>query len=151
MKKVFMVLGVVSLVVVLAMAGIGIFTWYKSSQYKDTAVPYIKATVPELSKWDPEVIKGYMAPEGIKDVSDENFVKIIRYLSKLGALLSMEEPSFSNIYTGSTLEGGSQTIVTYTIDATYEKGDAEITMTLLDLGNTFQVYKFHISSMALVE
>ena len=151
MKKVLMVFGGIFLVIVLAFAGMGLFAWYKSSQYDDTAVPYIKATIPEISTWNTELIKGYMAPQVLDETTDENFEKIINYLSKLGALITLGEPSFTRIHTGANIESGKQTIVTYTIDAVYENGDAVITMSLLDRGNSFQVYKFHINSMALAE
>jgi hypothetical protein len=151
MKKVFMVLGVIFLVIILAIAGMGIFTWYKSSKYKETAVPYLKAIVPELSKWDPELAKKYMIPKLLKETSDEDFSKIFKYLSKLGSYQKMNEPNFTKIYTGATLEDGKYTLVTYTINAEYENGDAVITIVLLDLGTNFQVYRFNINSMALAE
>jgi len=150
-KKVFIVLGVIFSVLIFLIAGIGAFTWYKSSKYEDTAVPYIKAVIPELSKWDTEITKSYMAPEVQKEITDDDFNKVIKYLSKLGSLASFEEPNFTNIYTGATLESGKTTLVTYTIDAVYENGDAVITITLLDLGNSFNVYKFYINSMALAQ
>jgi hypothetical protein len=151
MKKALMVFGGIFLVIVIALGGMGLFTWYKASQYEDTAVPYIKAAVPELSQWDPDLTKKYMVPKVLKETTDEKFAKIIKYLSKLGTLITLGEPSFTKIHTGATLEDGKQTVVTYTIDAVYEKGDATITMSLLDLGTSFQVYKFHIASLALAE
>lgn len=151
MKKVLMGLGGIFLVIVLAFAGMGLFAWYKSSQYDDTAVPYIKATIPELSTWDTDLIKSYMAPTVLEETTGENFAKIIKYLSRLGTLITVGEPIFTRIHTGANLADGKQTIVTYTIDAVYENGDAVITMSLLDLGSSFQVYNFHINSIALIE
>lgn len=150
-KKVLIVLGVIFLVLVLIISGIGVFTWYKSSKYENTAVPYIKAAIPELSKWDIEITKEYMAPEVKKEISDEDLNKVIKYLSKLGSLVSIEKPSFTNIYAGATLDSGKKTFVTYTINALYENGNAVITITLLDLGGSFNVYKLNINSMALAE
>lgn len=151
MKKVFMVLGGIFFVVILGIAGMGSYAWYKSSQYEETAVPYIKATVPVISNWDTEVIKGYMVPEVLAETTDGDFAKIIKYLSKLGSLKKMEEPSFARIYTGATINDGKNTYVTYNINAEYEKGAAVINIVLLDLGDHFQIYRFHINSMALVE
>lgn len=151
MKKVLMIFGGIFLVIILAFGGMGLFAWYKASQYDDTAVPYVKSALPVLSQWDPEVIKEYMVPKVMEQTTKEDFSKIIKYLSKLGALSSFEEPSFTNINTGATLENGKQTIVTYTINAVYENGDAFVTMSLLDLGKSFQIYKFHINSKALMD
>lgn len=151
MKKVFVVLGGIFFVIILGIAGMGSYAWYKSSQYEETAVPFIKTTVPILSNWDTEVIKSYMVPEVLAKSTDEDFAKIIKYLSKLGRLKKMEEPSFARIHTGATINNGKSTYVTYNINAEYEKGDAVINIVLLDLGDHFQIYRFHINSMALVE
>lgn len=145
-----MIFGGIFLVIVLAIGGMGLFAWYKTSQYDDTAVPYVKTTMPELSKWNPEITKKYMAPEVMEQTTDKHFTKVNKYLSKLGPLVSFEEPSFTNIHTGATFENGKQTIVTYTIDAKYENGDAVISISLLDLGNSFQVWKFNVNSSALM-
>lgn len=143
MKKVLVILGLVLLAAIIIISSNKIYTYYKSSQYQDTAVPYIKMVVPEISKWDPETIKGYMPPESLKNTPEEKIIKIVNYLSRLGVLKSMEEPIFSHVVPGET------TIVTYKIDAEYEKGAAVITISLLSRGDLFQVYKFDINSMAL--
>ena len=151
MKKIFMILGGIFLVIILLIIGMGLFTWYKSSKYEETAVPYIQSTVPELSKWDPELARTYMVPKVLEEISDEDFAKIFKYLSKLGSLKKINEPKFAEISTGATFGDGKQTLVTYTIDAVYENGDATITIVLLDLGTAFQVYRFNVNSMALAE
>ena len=151
MKKIFIILGGIFLVIIIAFIGMGLFTWYRSSQYAEVAIPYIEKTVPEISKWDAEQIKTYMAPEVLAETPDEDFRKIIKYLSKLGPLISLGEPKFTKIYSGANLDHGKQIIVTYVIGAVYEKGDATITISLLDKGESFQIYHFHIDSLAMAE
>ena len=92
-----------------------------------------------------------MVPEVLAESTEEDFAKIIKYLSKLGSLKSMDEPAFSKIHTGATLDDGKRTYVTYNINAKYENGDAVINIVLLDLGDHFQIYNFHINYMALAE
>lgn len=150
MKPLGIILGSLFLVIALVVATVNVVTWYKSTQYEDTAVPYIKTAIPVLSKWDAESIKEFMAPKVLEQTTDENFSKIIKYFSNLGSLNSFEEPEFSDVYTGTNPEEGTQTIVNYTVDAVYENGDAVITISLLKSGNSFKIYKFHISSRALV-
>lgn len=151
MKKLAIILGSMFSVIVVVIAIINIYTWHKSQKYEETAVPYIKTVIPELSKWDTKSIKGYMAPKVLEQTTDETFTKVIDFFSKLGRLKSFEDPDFSKAYTGSNAEEGTQTIITYTVDAVYENGDAEITLALLESGDSYKIYKFHISSIALVE
>ncbi|ARU55874.1 hypothetical protein OLMES_1800 [Oleiphilus messinensis] len=64
----------------------------------------------------------------------------------------MEEPEFNQVRSGAIVREGANTIVTYnTVLAHYENGDAQITIRLLDLGGSFEVYHFHVNSAALIE
>lgn len=49
-----------------------------------------------------------------------------------------------------TVGNGKQTIVTYTIPAHYQNGDATITIRLLEDGKDFKLYHFNLQSMALI-
>lgn len=151
MKKLIIILSAVLSVIIIAFATINIYTWHQSSKYEETAVPYVKMVVPEISKWNPEKIIEYMPAESLKTTPKEDIVKIVKYLSKLGALIKMEEPNYSKVFSGPTVEGVQNTIVTYTVDAEYERGDAVVTINLLDKGDSFRVYNFHFNSMALAE
>ncbi|MDH3997697.1 MAG: hypothetical protein OET90_02555 [Desulfuromonadales bacterium] len=87
----------------------------------------------------------------LEKVDDKKFTEIIAYLSRMGALVTMGEPSYSKILTASVIKEGEQTFVTYTMDATYENGDAVVEIILLDLDGDFQVYQFDIKSLTLGE
>jgi len=123
----------------------------KSSEYSETAVPYINEKIPELSTWDPEVAKKYLAPGILAETKDEDLEKLMRWFSKLGALQSIEEPQFINVSSNATVANGQQTIATYTIMAHYENGDAAITMRLLEVEGGFKIYQFHLNSNALID
>ena len=66
MKKVFVVAGVVLSVVLAVISGIKIYTHHQAARYEETAVPYVKMVVPEISKWDTDSIKNLMSPELMK-------------------------------------------------------------------------------------
>ncbi len=151
MRQLAIILGSLFSVIAAVVLIVNIATWYKEQQYEDTAARYVKAVIPELSKWDTESAKGYMAPKVLEQTENERFAKIIAHFSKLGSLKSFAEPDFSRAYTGTNPEEGTQTIITYTVDAVYEKGDAVITISLLETGDSFKIYKFHVSSMTLVQ
>jgi len=150
-KKFFVLFGLVLVIIATVAACIFAYSKYEAAQYADTAVPYVKMVVPEISKWDAEVIKNYMNAESLEATSEERIVGVLKYLSRLGTLKEAAEPSFSKVFTGPYVEGVRKTFVAYKIDAIYEHGDAVITLNLLDNGDSFQVYKFDINSAALAQ
>lgn len=131
--------------------GIKIYTHYKSSQYAETAVPYVKMVVPEISKWDPAIIKKYMSNDSLSDIPQEKMDKVLAYLSKLGGLKKMDEPEFSGEDSNVMISDRQQTIVTYKIKVEYENGSAVFTIALLNQGQDFQVQNFNINSKALFQ
>ena len=151
LKKILKVLAIIILLIAVLFAGMYIWVSIISSKYNETAIPYIENVMPELSKWDVDVAKQYMAPEALKAVSDEDFSKLMKFLSKIGSLKSIEEPQFQNASSSVTTGTGTLTTVLYTFTAHYEFGDASITLKLKPVENGYQVYYFNVNSMALAE
>jgi len=129
----------------------GIFAGYKSAQYEETAVPYLKEVVPIISQWDAESSRVYFSPAALKEVSEEDYQKLFSFLSRMGGLLALGDPVFHNVSSGATLREGANTIVTYTITAEYEYGDALITIRLVEKGDSFEIYHFNLNSTALLD
>lgn len=150
-KKILRFMGMFVLLIIGLVSLMGAWTYYKASAYESTAVPYVVETVSELSKWDVEVAKQYMAPEVMKTVSDEDWHKLFKFLSKMGRLNALEEPVFTNIRSVATIDEGAMTLVQYSVLGHYENGDANITIVLKDLEDSFEVFKFSLNSLALVE
>jgi len=150
-KTALKVLGIIFLFIIILFGSVGIYTYMKSSEYSETAVPYINEKIPELSTWDHEVAKKHLAPGILAETKDEDLEKLMRWFSKLGALQSIEEPQFINVSSSATIANGQQTIATYTIIAHYENGDAAITMGLLEVEDGFKIYQFHLNSNALID
>jgi hypothetical protein len=151
LKKILIILAAVMTAVTFVLSSITIYTWYQSSKYEKTAIPYVKMAVPEISEWNPDKIIDLMPLESLKKTPKEDIIKIVSYLSRLGTLLKMEEPEFSKVFSGATVAGVQNTLVSYTVDAEYESGEAVITINLLDLGDSFKVYNFHFNSLALAQ
>jgi hypothetical protein len=148
-KKYFVIAGVVVSFLVIAFVSIEMIKRQKAAQYEATAVPYVKMVIPELSKWDPEIIKGYMTAQSLEGTSEEKLVGIVTYLSKLGNLERMEEPEFSQVDVVRTNDYKEKKIITYKVDAQYENGEAVISIGLLDQGGSFRVHNFNFNSEVL--
>lgn len=150
-KKILKWLGIVLLGIILLFILVAAYTGYKQSEYKETAVPYINKVIPVISEWDAEKAKPFFVPSTFDNVSKDDFEKLFRWFSKLGSFQSMEEPEFNQVLSGATIREGASTIVTYTVLTHYENGDAQITIRLLDLGKSFEVYHFNVNSTAFIE
>ena len=150
-KKFLKWLGIAILVVVVLIAGIYIWVSFTASKYNETAIPYIEKVMPELSKWDVSVAKQYMSPEALQSVSDEDFGKLMKFLSKIGSLKSIEEPQFQKVNSSVTAGTGTLTTVIYAFTAHYENGDATITLRLKPVDSGYEIYYFNVNSMVLAE
>ena len=125
------------------------YGYYQSSQYDGTIIPYIQEVLPEISTWDPEIVKQYLAPEVLRTVTDENLEKIMGALAQIGELQSIGEVKFKKKATGGAGDLVQQPVITYTVKAQYSMGEALVTLSLLDKGDSYNVYHFNFESTAL--
>ena len=150
LKKIFIGLGVIFSIILIA-----IFIMFLStksiSEYNKTAIPYIKKVIPEISKWDANITKKYMAPKVIKNIKDKDLNRIMSYLSKLGKLKKIDEPKPLGVFTNTKMDGSKRTFIRYLTNAKYEHGDVNITIILLDTNPSFKIYRFDFHSMALLK
>jgi len=149
--KILKGLGVALLVIIGFFILIGIWTGYKSSEYEKTAIPYMNVAIKDISNWQIDTIKSYLTENVRDNLSDADSQKMINILSKMGSLIEVGEYQFTNVSTQSVLGGESGTYVSYIVPAKYENGDATITITLKEVGDSFQVYSFNLDSLALFE
>ena len=149
MKKVLTIVGLVIVVASVVIGGIKYQSAREAAQYEATAVPYIKMVVPELSTWDPQIIKSYMPAESLESTPEQRIIQIVDYLSRLGSLKSLAEPEFQRLYTYAPVDAKKKQVVTYEVAAVYANGDASITISLIETSDSFKVYKFDINSLAL--
>ena len=144
-------LGTWFVVITVVIGGSILYDQYKTSEFDDRAVPYIKEVIPEISQWNPTKTKSLMASEVAATISDEKFAQAMNLFSRLGSLQSINEPKFIEVHTGKQGDIGTQTIVEYDIDAKYTNGDATINLKLLFRDGLFEIYNFNVSSEALLE
>lgn len=148
-KKLLKGIAIIFLVLVILIVSVGAWTGYKSAGYELTAIPFMAEAIPEISKWDSAIMRSYMDPETLEGVSEEDFSEMVRVLSKMGSLISTEEPVFQTVNSSSTIQHGAMTLVTYHVPATYENGEAKLTVVLKEKETSFDVYRFKVESMAL--
>ncbi|MEA3588648.1 hypothetical protein J6I75_09800 [Pseudidiomarina sp. 1APP75-27a] len=150
-KKVLKGLGIAILSLITLFVIIGVWSTYKSSAYETTAIPYLDVAIPEISTWEKPVMKSYFTPSVLADISEKDLDTLVRALSKMGKLVELGQYEFSSVTSKAITGGGSGTFVTYVVPATYENGDATLTVTLKEEDDSFSVYEFNLNSMALLE
>jgi len=151
LKKLLKGIGITILGMFILFAIIATWSNIKSSNYKETAIPYLDTALTDISSWELDVLKKYMTPSSLEGVSEEDLAKLVRAFSKMGKLKEFGKYEFTNVSSKAMAGGDSGTFVTYVVPAKYENGDATITVTLKEEQDSFSVYHFNLNSMTLIE
>lgn len=138
-------------VFICAFSGFFIYKSKLSSQYEESAVPYIKQVLPLISTWDPSLARDYMAPEVIERVSDVDLETLMQSLSQMGDLQSIDKIAFKNKTSGEHTTQAHLPLVTYDLTTHYSSGEVSVTISLLDKGESYEVYHFNFQSEALAQ
>jgi hypothetical protein len=149
LKKLFIMLACWFATIVAVVAGSYLYSHFQAAEYDDRALPYIRKVVPEISQWNPEITRSLMAAEALATVSEEQLGRIMGLFSRMGGLRGMETPEFQKVLSQEDSGSGMQTVIAYELAATYENGDALISINLLERDGSFEVYRFNLSSEAL--
>lgn len=136
-------------VFVFGISGFFIYRQVLASRYEATAVPYINQVLPRISTWDPSLMPEYMAPEILEKVSSKQLATLMKGLSSIGELQHIGNAKFKNKSTGRFDEPAELAVITYTVDTQYSTGQSTVTISLLDLGESYRVYHFNFQSSAL--
>ncbi len=149
--KILKGIGIAFLSLVVLFVCVGIWSFYKSSEYENTAIPYLEIAIRDISGWDKQVMAGYMTASVVDTVSDDDLTVIVGALSKMGKLQSLGDYQFTDVSSKAIVGAESGTFVTYVVPAHYENGDATITVTLKEEGDSFSVYRFNLNSLTLLK
>ena len=151
LKKFLIGVGAFASLISVGYIGIGAYKNHEAAQYNDTAIPYINTAIPEISKWDKDIFYNYLSSEAKENIDKEDMANIFIVFSKMGSLISYEDPEFSKSNSYTSASGETKTIVTYNVDAKYENGDATLTFTLVSANENVELHHFNLRSMALLQ
>jgi hypothetical protein len=138
-------------VVTCAVSAFFVYTNMQSSQYEDTAVPYIRQILPIISTWDPVLAKDYMATEVLARVTPAELESLMLTLSQIGELKSIDKVKFKNKASGENVTLDKYPLVSYTLETQYTSGRVKVTISLLDKGDSFEVFHFNFQTAALTQ
>jgi hypothetical protein len=146
MKKLLIVLGSIFLaIVVLGAIGIafvavrGTALDKESKAYADSAVPAIVTT------WSEKELLDRASPEFKKAVTIDQLDRLFRAFAVLGRLQKSDPPQGQALMSATT-QTGKVISAQYKTKATFEKGEATVTLGLIKHGDQWQILRFNVNS-----
>jgi len=156
MKKAFVVLGIVFLVLLILGGGGFGFMAYEGTQLDKSSKAYVEEANSKIAEsWSVDELKKRESPVLKRAVSDEKIDQLFQQLQQLGSLQSLEEPKgdanvsyvsphFSFSGAGSENPVGSSTTAKYETKAVFQNGTASIDTRLICSNGEWQILSFHV-------
>jgi len=124
---------------------------FKSSDYISDAEPYLQTNLPVILSWDYEKLKPLLTEGAAEAFETERGRKAYKFFSKLGSIDSLGDIQFRKAMSGAMVNQGSYEMVTFTLPGSFENGDADITVTLAKIDNSYRVHYLKINSDFFLE
>jgi hypothetical protein len=151
MKKTFMILGGVFVVLIVAAAiGIGIVA-VKGSALDKESKAYVDRVVPIIcADLNADTLSKYASKELLASATPEEFEKIFTWLKKLGAFKQFKESS-GQANMSYTTQNGKSITGRYVAQVEFEAGPAQVNIVTVKTGDEWKVQMFRINSSALMK
>jgi hypothetical protein len=140
--------------IALMVAGLVLYAvWFdiKADRYDETAVPYLRAAIPELTSWRYERLDPLLSAEARLDFGNKKMRDAYRGFERLGELVSMEKPQYLGHAPSANLVQGGIEIVDYQVEVQFTSGPATIKLRLLADGESYHIHHFGIYSEVFAE
>jgi hypothetical protein len=149
MKKFLIVLGSIFLVIIILFA-VGIaFVAVRGTRLDKESQAYADAAIPPIvGNWSEKALLDRASPEFKQVVTIDQLDRLFRWLSQLGRLQNCG-PAKGQSLMSSTTQTGNRISADYDAEATFDKGKANIHLTLIKHGDAWQIAGFKVNSQAL--
>ena len=149
MKKFLIVLGSFFLVIIILVAGGIAFVAVRGTRLDKESKAYADAAIPPIvGAWSEKALLDRASPEFKKAVTIDELDRLFRWFSVLGRLQQVEPVQGQSLMSATT-EYGRRITAHYEAEATFEKGNATIKLSLIKHGDRWQIMGFHVNSSAL--
>jgi hypothetical protein len=152
MRKVLYVLGVLFIVLVLGIGTLVGVTVYKGAGLDKESARYVDdAVIAITAHWNKDELLSRASPEFKKISSRDQLASIFDAVSgALGPLVDYEGAKGDAMI--KTMVGSGTTITAvYKAQAKYQKGSAEITLTLIKIDDAWMIQGFHVGSNQVID
>ena len=149
-KKFLIVLGSIFLVIILLIVGGIAFVAIRGSGLDRESKAYADAAIPPIvSTWSEKALLDRASPEFKQSVTIDQLDRLFRWLSSLGRLQNCA-PAEGHALMSSTTQTGNRITADYDAKANFDKGEANIHLTLIKHGKAWQIMSFRVNSPALM-
>lgn len=134
----------VSLVLLVIFAALYFYTWRQQQFYDQSAMPAIEQMLKEISQWQKQPLLDHLSDEARHTLSDEQLDTLLQHYRKFGELKAVNELQFSKLASALSLFGGTR--INYQGTASFTSGPADINITVVPYGNSYQIYNLALST-----
>lgn len=149
MKKFLSILGGLFLVLIVAVAGFVGYAAYQGQGLDASSKAYVEANVPPiLSTWSKDELLKRSSPQLLKIVDEKpgQIDQLFQKLAKLGAMRTFGGVK-GDSNTSFTTQNGKVITASYTATATFENGEAQVAVRLIQSpSGQWQFLFFHVNS-----
>jgi hypothetical protein len=150
MKKFLLVLGSIFLVIILLVLGGIAFVAIRGSGLDKESKAYADAAIPPIvSTWSEKALLDRASPEFKQAVTVDELDRLFRWFSSLGRLQNCA-PAEGHALMSSTTQTGNRITADYDSKGKFDKGEANIHLTLIKHGDAWQILGFKVNSQALM-
>lgn len=151
MKKLLIGLGIVFLcLLILGIIGI-LISANSGSKLDKSSKAYVDEVAPIiLTSWNTQELLNRASPELLKFVPIDKLNTLFNMLSEKLGRLKEYKGSEGEAKINIIFPGGRTVRAEYIVRAVFEKGDAEVMVTLIQHNNKWRIQGFHVSSEALM-
>lgn len=140
-------LRLISLFLLISCTGLYFYTDSQKKYYDNSAKLITADMLMEISSWQPEPLLKHLSGEAKKTLNEEQLAKLLRhYQQTFGQLKTVDELQFSRMASALSLVGSKR--INYQTTATFNKGRAQINITLIPVNDGFKIYNFTISPLS---
>ena len=150
MKKFLIVLGSIFLaIVVLAAIGIA-FVAVRGNALDKESKAYADAAIPAIiNGWSQKELLDRASHEFKQAVTQQQLDQMFNWFGSLGPLQKYDPPKGQALMSATT-QTGKVISAQYATKATFEKGEAAVTLGLIKHGDQWQILKFDVNSPQLI-
>ena len=150
MKKFFIILGSIFLaIIVLGAIGIA-FVAVRGNALDKESKAYADAAIPAIvNAWSEQELLVRASPEFKKAVNQQQLDQMFHWFASLGRLQKCD-PGQGQALMSATTQTGKVISAQYTTKATFEKGEAKITVGLIKHADQWQILRFEVHSPQLI-
>lgn len=149
MKKTLMILGgIFGVLIIVGVIGFSILA-VKGNALDEESKSYVDDVTPKiLANLNRVTLFQYSSEELKNSAPQEEFDKLFNWFGKLGKFIEYKE-SNGQANISVTTQNGKQITAYYVAQAEFENGPATIKVSTMKKGDDWQIYGFHVNSMAL--